>query len=318
MKALVLVQQELVESRLEINALKGHVERMQRNPFAVNTGRVPQVVGPAEPVPPHVTVNIPTPIPLAAPERYAGDPHKVQIFLTQMMLHFSCRPTVFPSSQARVAFSISYLTGDAAAWVVPLVSGNSPLLHDWDAFRREFERVFDRRATTMCADRELLELRQGKTELVTYLAKFNRLIAETAWPEDKRMVIYHQGLREDLKDVLAQIDPLPTTCVDLINLTLRLDHRMAERSGQRIKGEKVGTQVDRVKTHEGGTEAMELGLVRSSLSREEREVRRRTGLCLYCGKKGHFIRDCPVKPKGRDRLGRFVRPASLINKPLEN
>ena len=317
-RALALIQQELGESRVEINALKGHIERLQRNPFAVNPGRGPQVVGPTEQLPPQVTVNIPTQIPLAAPERYAGDPHKVQIFLTQMILQFSCRPNVFHSSQARVAFAISYLTGDAAAWVVPFVSGNSPLLQDWDAFRGEFERVFDRRATTMCADRELLELRQGKSELVTYLTAFNRLVAETAWPEAKRLAIYYQGLREELKDVIARIDPLPTTCVDFINLTLRLDHRMAERSGQKNKVEKAIIQVERGKTHEGGSEAMEIGMVRSSLSREEKELRRRTGLCLYCGKKGHYVKNCRLTPKGRDRFGRFVQNPSPTDKPMEN
>ena len=316
--ALTLVQQELVESRVEITALKGQVERLQRNPFDVYAGRGPPGLGGSSQVPPQVTVSIPTPIPLAAPERYSGDPNKVQIFLTQIVLHFSCRPTVFPTNQARVAFTISYLTGDAAAWVVPLVSGNDPLLTDWEAFRKEFERVFDRRATTLCADRELLELRQGKSDLVTYLTKFNRLVAETSWPEGKRLALYYQGLRDELKDVLAQIDPQPTTCTELINLTLRLDHRMAERSGQRNKGDKVFSQSEKGKGSEGGIEAMEIGLVHSSLSRVERELRRRNGLCMYCGKKGHFVRECMAKPKGRDTLGRFTKSASVPEKTMGN
>ena len=316
--ALALVQQELVDSRAEITALKSQVERLQRNPFDVFAGRSPPGSGGSSQVPPQVTVTIPTPIPLAAPERYSGDPNKVQVFLTQIVLHFSCRPTVFPTNQSRVAFTISYLTGDAAAWVVPLVSGNDPLLTDWEAFRKEFERVFDRRATTLCADRELLEHKQGKSDLVTYLTKFNRLVAETSWPEGKRLALYYQGLKDDLKDVLAQIDPQPTTCTELINLTLRLDHRMAERSGQRNKVDRVVSQMEKGKVSEGGIEAMEIGLVRSSLSRVERESRRRNGLCMYCGKKGHFVRDCMAKPKGRDTLGRFTKSASVPDPSMGN
>ena len=316
--ALALVQQELVDSRAEITALKSQVERIQRNPFDVHTGRVQTGAGGSSSVPPQVTVNIPTPIPLAAPERYSGDPNKVQVFLTQIVLHFSCRPTVFSTNQSRVAFTISYLTGDAAAWVVPLVSNNDPLLTDWEAFRKEFERVFDRRATTLCADRELLEHKQGKSDLVTYLTKFNRLIAETSWPEGKRLALYYQGLKDELKDVLAQIDPQPTTCTDLINLTLRLDHRMAERSGQRNRVDRVLSQIEKGKTSEGGTEAMEIGLVRSSLTRAERDIRRRNGLCMYCGKRGHFVRDCTTKPKGRDTLGRFQKVAVVPEKAMGN
>ena len=267
--ALALVQQELVASRAETADLKGQVEKMQRNPFDVSSGRNtsgPSGSGGSGQAPPQVTVTIPTPIPLAAPERYSGDPNKVQVFLTQIVLHFSCRPTVFATNQSRVAFTISYLTGDAASWVVPLVSSGDPILTDWEAFRKEFERVFDRRATTLCANRELLELRQGKTDLVTYLTRFNRLVAETSWPESKRLALYYQGLKHDLKDVLAEIDPQPTTCADLINLTLRLDHRIAERSGHKNRAEKTLSQLEKGKSAERTAEAMEIGLVRSSLT----------------------------------------------------
>ena len=307
--ALAVMQRELVEARREIVTLQGHVNRLQKNPFDINAGRGPQGVDGAGPAPPQVMVQFPTPIPLAAPERYSGDPNSVQIFLTQIGLHFSCKPAVFPTNQARVAFLISYLTGDAAAWVVPLVSNNDPILTDWEAFRMEFTKVFDRRATTLCADRELLEHKQGSTELVTYLTKFNKLVAETAWPEGKRLALYHQGLSDDLKDVLAQIDPQPTSCADMINLTLRLDHRMAERSGQRRKADGLKAMMETAKSNGNRGEAMDIGAVHSPLSKAEKEYRRKNGLCLYCGLKGHYLRDCRATPQGRDAGGRFTKSA---------
>ena len=318
LRALTLVQRELEESRGEITALQGQVDRLQRNPFDAHPGRGPPGEGVAGQALPQVMVTVPTPIPLAAPERFSGDPTKVQIFLTQMILHFSCRPTVFPTNHSRIAFTISYLTGDAAAWIVPLVNSNDPLLHDWDAFRKEFERVFDRRATTLCADRELLELRQGKTDLVTYLTKFNRLVAETAWPVDKRLALYHQGLNDHLKDVLAQIDPQPSTCTEMINLTLRLDHRRAEREGQRSRADRYMTHDGTGQTHEGGVEVMDIGAIHSPLSKSEKDMRRRMGLCLYCGKKGHFVRECLVKPTGKDRWKKSPKAIPVPEQGSEN
>lgn len=41
---------------------------------------------------------------------------------------------------------------------------------------------------------------------------------------------------------------------------------------------------------------MQIGLVRSSLTPEERQRRRQANLCLYCGGVGHFLRNCPVRP----------------------
>ena len=321
--ALALVQQELIASRAETAALKERVERMQRNPFDVPSGRfsAPEQMG-AERALPAISVTMPMPIPLAAPERYAGDPAKVQVFLTQIMLHFSCRANVFPSDQAKVAFMISYLVGDAALWAVPLVRNNDPLLTNWDNFQTEFEKVFDRRTATLSADRELLDLRQGKKDLVSYLTSFNRLIAETSWPEEKRAALFYQGLKEELKDVLAQIDPQPTSCVELINLTLRLDHRLTERGMDKRKGERGFPRNERQREVgvpvETGTEPMEVGSVHSPLSKEERDLRRRNGLCLYCGKKGHFIRECTSKPRTRTSVFSAKRVAAMIEEGSEN
>ncbi|KAJ1127291.1 hypothetical protein NDU88_005694 [Pleurodeles waltl] len=98
-----------------------------------------------------------------------------------------------------------------------------------------FERVFDGRTVTLSADRELLDLQQGNQDLVSYLANFNRLLAETSWPEEKQAALFYKGLKDELKDILAHIEPQPTDCQDLINLVLRLDHRLAERRGTRKK-----------------------------------------------------------------------------------
>ncbi|KAJ1157947.1 hypothetical protein NDU88_010644 [Pleurodeles waltl] len=290
LQALVVVQQELANSRVEAAALKDKVERLTRNPFDASAST------------PQVTVNVSPPIPLASPERFSGDPRKVQAFLTQLSLQFSCRPASFPSNLSRVMFAISYLSGDAANWAVPLVRNDDPLLSDWNAFRSAFEKVFDHRTTTFSADRELLELRQGRSDLVTYLTTFNRLVAESEWPEEKRMSLYYQGLRDDMKDILAQIDPQPSTCTELVNLTLRLNHRLAERRGERRAGdrrpvipEKEGRPVPN--SHDLCGEPMEVGAVRAPLSRAEKESRRVQGLCMYCGRKGHYVRECPQKPR---------------------
>ena len=323
--ALAVLQQEVTASRAETAALKAQVEALQKNPFDIGFARSSPRVGgagiSAETSSP-ITVNIPAHIPLAVPERYSGNPNTVQVFLTQVVLHFTCRPLVFQTNQARVAFLISYLSGDAASWAVPLVAANDSILTDWQEFKAEFIKVFDRRATTFCADKELLELTQGRGDLVSYLTAFNRLIAETAWPDAKRSALYYKGLSEELKVVLANIDPQPATCADLINLTLRLDHRMAERRGDKRGGDRGCTRFDKGKTHEDsptlGGEPMDIGLVRSSLSKEEREVRRRYGQCLYCGRKGHYVRECPMKPQNRGPFGKFRKASWTPDKKAEN
>lgn len=43
-------------------------------------------------------------------------------------------------------------------------------------------------------------------------------------------------------------------------------------------------------------EPMEIGAVRTRLSSKERDRRRNSGLCFYCGERGHFISFCPTRP----------------------
>ncbi|XP_069481435.1 olfactory receptor 10A7-like [Ambystoma mexicanum] len=76
-------------------------------------------------------------------------------------------------AQARTAFVISYFTGDAASWATPLIRKDDALLYSWDTFLEEFGRIFNRRAASLLKDKELITLRQGNKDLVTYVTTFN-------------------------------------------------------------------------------------------------------------------------------------------------
>ncbi|KAJ1206035.1 hypothetical protein NDU88_001450 [Pleurodeles waltl] len=128
----------------------------------------------------------------------------------------------------------------------------------------------------MSADKVLRELRQGNKDLIAYLSYFNRLVVETAWPEEKRSAVFHQGLKDKLKDVLAQVELQPEACTDLINLTLRLDHRLSERKGVRKKWEKPNCRMERSRhlqlSSDPIIEPMDIGTVRPSLTKEEKDM----------------------------------------------
>ncbi|KAJ1138387.1 hypothetical protein NDU88_004774 [Pleurodeles waltl] len=169
-------------------------------------------------------------------------------------------------------------------------------------------------------DRELLDLRQGNQDLVSYLANFNRLVAETSWPEEKQAVLFYMGLKEELKYIIAQIDPQPTDCQDLINLLLRLDHRLTERRGTSKKTGKYYLHVhdnrDSRTQKERTPEPIEIGTIRRPLTKEEKDLRRKNGQCLYCGRNGHFAKECPIKPKSKQ--GPFQKVAANAQVELEN
>ncbi|KAJ1100201.1 hypothetical protein NDU88_005288 [Pleurodeles waltl] len=158
--------------------------------------------------PMQVMVTTPTPVPLAPPERFFGDSAKFNIFLNQCQLQFLCRAAAFPNDAAKVAFIISYLGGNAANWSIPLVD---PILYDFNRFKEALRKLFAKHLFVQASDNELLNLHQENKNLLSYITSFNRLLAETERPEEKRTSLFYHGLQDDLKDVLAQIVQPPTS-----------------------------------------------------------------------------------------------------------
>ncbi|KAJ1218189.1 hypothetical protein NDU88_005772 [Pleurodeles waltl] len=264
-KAITHLQAEVVSSKdlaaslaERVSQLQDKVEKKEQNPTGVSWPGSSSLIPVGNPT--NISLHVPSAIPLAPPERFSGDPLKAQSFLVQVELHFTCRPHTFPDAQYKVAFLLSYLTGDAATWAIPLVRKDSP-------------------------------------------SNFNRVVTETSWPEEKQAAFFYRGLKEELKDIVALIGLQPTDCQDLINLVLRLDHRLAERRGTRKKTEKYSWCVhdnrESRTQKEKNPEPMEIGTIGRPLTKDEKDLRRKNGQCLCCGHKGNFAKECPIKPKSK-------------------
>ncbi|KAJ1190398.1 hypothetical protein NDU88_007136 [Pleurodeles waltl] len=187
------------------------------------------------------------------------------------------------------------------------------------------EVVSSKELTTSLAERvsqlqEKVEEKEQSPSGVPWPANFNRLVAETSWPEEKQAVLFYKGLKEELKYILTQIEPQPTDCQELINLVLRLDHRLAECKETHIKIQKYSWRVhdnrDSGTPNERTPEPMEIGTIRRPLTKDEKDLCRKNGQCLYCGRKGNFPKDCPIKPKNKQ--GPVQKVAANAPVELEN
>lgn len=306
------IQRDLEAVRKEKKILRQEIVSFKVSENAAGNSYKPPTFGfqktnanPSSVAPSQVIHSLSPVIPLAPPERFNGDPQKAQTFLTQCSLHFMCRPTIFPDAQSCVAFILSYLSGDAASWSMPIVTNDDPVLYNLEDFKKEFLRIFDRRTASQAMDNDLLELKQGNRELVAYLAQFNKLVVGTGWPEHKRAAVFYRGLREELKDALSQIPNRPTEISALVDLVLEIDFRQNERKGEKRREFRPSVpRFDRIKAEnprslEGtsGVEPMQIGAMRGPLSKEEKEKRRQNKLCMYCGGSGHYVRTCQKRPK---------------------
>ncbi|XP_069506243.1 protein LDOC1-like [Ambystoma mexicanum] len=99
--------------------------------------------------------------------KFDGSPKRVKEFLDACNLHFSFRPQTFASDHAKVGFMITHMTGNALAWATPLVNQPDPVLQNYDDFKTLLQQTFLRTESTFLASEDLLDIRQGNTDLLS-------------------------------------------------------------------------------------------------------------------------------------------------------
>ncbi|XP_069467614.1 protein LDOC1-like [Ambystoma mexicanum] len=175
-------RQETKALKRELVVTKDHTDDLTRQLLQSQAGQTPLpgigLSAPAQSSNP-IQVVLPGAVPLAPPERFTGDPKRHAVFMKQCRLNFLCRPGTFPNDQSTVAYVLSYLSGSAADWSVPLVTQDDLLLRDFQRFQHEMEKLFARHTQDQALDNELLSLRQENQYLLTYIATFSRLVVET-------------------------------------------------------------------------------------------------------------------------------------------
>lgn len=239
---------------------------------------------------------------LPTPEGYSGDPDYCRAFLTRCSMHFSLQPRTFNREQSKVAFILTLLSGKAALWGTAVWANQDPCCTSFQTLSEEMRRVFDRAVAGREAARLLADLRQGDRSVSEYSIQFRTLAAECQWNEEAQWDMFLHGLEDRIQKEIYVLD-LPRSLNGLVELALRVDARLS-RIGRRACPNRPYNDTEGGHASGGNTassasahEPMQLG--RARLSREERERRRSQGLCLYCGRAGHFIHSCPVKDQAR-------------------
>lgn len=240
---------------------------------------------------------------VSLPAKFDGNRENCRSFISQVKLHFQMLPLKYPDDRTKIGFIGTLLTGIAAAWFSPLFEQGSPILSDFIAFIDEFKHMFgdyDRRA--VAADK-IHRLRQGYRSASTYAAEFRQLSCDLLWGEEALIDIFLRGLNDDVKDLLITF-PVPDTLHEAISSAVTCDLRISQRKMDKRKrySSEPRHYPQGLNQHSNIT-PMEIDNLepnrRQTLTQDEKERRRRNGLCLYCGESGHRIKDCQRRPKDR-------------------
>ena len=267
---------------------------------------------------------------VADPDKFSGKKgNEIYRWFAQLRLVFRGKPRTYSSDADKVAYALSYMSGSAQNWAMPLLQAldegrGHELLEDYDAFREAVIGVYgdlDRRGN---AEDRLGRLKQSGS-VATYISTFNEYSAQVDWNESSLVARFRGGLKDDILDSIATAESQPRRLHEWMAMASRIDERLwGRRQARRTPSESsyvknmANNSRDTVRRFQTGLEntgpvPMELGAVRgtSALAKTaaERLEYQRQGKCWGCGRIGHVRAKCPTNPS---------RPLSLAAMVEEN
>lgn len=234
---------------------------------------------------------------VSLPAKFDGNKYYARDFINQVKLIFQLQPSRYHNDYVKVGFIGTLLTGSAASWFSPFLEQNSPVLSSFDLFIQEFNAAFGDFDRAIVAANEIRALTQGQKSASDYASKFRQISSDLNWGEQALIDQFRRGLRNDVKDLMITL-PYPSNLNEAVAYAVRCDNRLAERKLEKSQNYQPIRQ-----NHM--PIPMEIDYLRyKKLTQEEKNRRKSSNLCLYCGEPGHVVKSCPLKLKqqGKSRV----------------
>jgi hypothetical protein len=241
---------------------------------------------------------------VANPEKFTGRMSDAKNFVATCRDIFALQPSRFTNETQKIIFVGTNLTGNALTWYRNIrlehESASNPGLSDVESFFRLLLYTFDDPNAVNNSRDQLSRIKQGRESCLSYSTRFRNIAIETGYNEVAKVALYRNGLNETIKDALANMQTLPEKFEDFVKLAINLDNRQFQR--------RVEHQRENPKRYEPmHIDTVSAGAARKGpLDLATKEYRKKNGLCLYCGERGHQLKDCTKKPKNgppRQSLG---------------
>lgn len=268
---------------------------------------------------------------VSSPEYFSGQRNKVTTFITQVKMVIGLQPSRFPTENSKVLYAASYLRDTAFLWFQPYLAAENPpaWLDDFNAFCKELRAMFGDPDEVATAERHLYNLRQ-RGSASSYVADFTRYAAIVSWKDEALCAQFYRGLKDTIKDELARTEK-PKDLKTLKDIAVRIDTRLFERHLERDRSSTKSldnryvprnpnfkttitkatfTPRPAFRQDYDKRDHLQMGFntkppnnkFRGKIPNAEYERRKREGLCLYCGGKGHTVHHCPVAPPSRPQF----------------
>jgi hypothetical protein len=217
-------------------------------------------------------------------------------------------------------FKIGTRAGDWATSRMRTALAANPMTYGtWDAFRDDFKAQFIPPQLKVEAISKMHSTTMGNQDFNTWYQTWSAHSREANVDEESKMFAFRRNLNPGLNAKLVNITPQPTTLADLVDKVREIDKNwqiygqsrpsrgtFSARRGRNanIQELSIGQDESTVDVATNTTRGRGRGRGfnrrgRGRLTPEERALRLRQNLCLYCGESGHRASECTKPPNRR-------------------
>ena len=255
------------------------------------------------------TQQKPQELKLGQPPTFDGTPEKARGWFNNVQLYLLVNKDIYNDDDRKIAYALSFMReGSAALWSLTeteaALKRNPPNFGTWQNFLNKFSASFILENTKNQAIAWMTTTKvDKKTPLMDYISQFknNAALSEIS-NEDVLINFYSRGIPSFLMKRIYGMDTVPNTIDKWYQATLCFQH-VWEKTNEIAKGKTNPFYQNHNRNNDHkkkDPDAMDVDAVR--LSDQERERRRRKGLCFKCGAPGHMSNNCNnPSPRRKER-----------------
>lgn len=293
----------------QTNVMQGMLNlmgRMSANPPVSNQG-------PAAAPMPAPTVTERSNTKLREPRQFNGKAVEVEPFIDELENHFRFNPSDFRTDERRIIFASSYLKdGDPRNWYNGLKKSGSSALTVWKEYVESLKLHFQTIDVAGDSYKKLRKLAQTGSA-AAHIARFNELAVMVDISSANRHTLLMEGLKPELRKGLVHVNktqPYNDLCKEIIRVDNELHELEKDTKTSKSKPHSTNQSSQQQTSYQPVAsssslpmgEPMQIDATKTKakkffkkLTQEEKDERKRKGLCSYCGMGPHSADDCPNK-----------------------